>query len=111
MFNWKDYADNDRQKIMALEPQEFIRRLLLHVLPDRYTRIRYFGFLSNSQKAEKLEKCCILLQKRYEKKLKRSKKIVDLFQDVLNVDITKCRQCETGHYELSYTYARARAGP
>lgn len=111
MFKWKDYADNDRQKIMAVEPQEFIRRFLLHVLPDRYTRIRYFGFLSNSRKSEKLEQCCILLQKRYEKKLKRSQKIVDLFLDVLNVDVTKCRQCEDGHYALSYTYGRTRAGP
>jgi hypothetical protein len=43
-FRWKDYADGNTQKVMALEPSEFIRRFLLHVLPDG---LRHFGFLSN----------------------------------------------------------------
>jgi hypothetical protein len=43
-FRWKDYRDGNRQKTMTLEADEFIRRFLIHVLPDGFHRIRYFGF-------------------------------------------------------------------
>jgi Putative transposase len=40
-FRWKDYRNGDRQKIMTLDANEFIRRFLIHVLPDGFHRIRY----------------------------------------------------------------------
>ena len=46
-FRWKDYRDDNRQKTMTLPAEEFIRRFLIHVLPDGFHRIRYFGFLGN----------------------------------------------------------------
>jgi hypothetical protein len=46
-FHWKDYADNNRKKIMKLEGIEFLRRFLMHVLPNGFMRIRHFGFLAN----------------------------------------------------------------
>jgi hypothetical protein len=46
-FRWKDYADHERTKIMALGVEEFLRRFLLHVLPRRFVRIRHFGLLAN----------------------------------------------------------------
>jgi hypothetical protein len=46
-FRWKDYRGGNRQKSMTLEAGEFIRRFLIHVLPDGFHRIRYFGFLGN----------------------------------------------------------------
>jgi hypothetical protein len=49
-FKYKDYADDDKQKVMTLDTTEFIRRFLLHVLPDRFMRIRHFGFLSNANR-------------------------------------------------------------
>jgi hypothetical protein len=36
-FRWKDYRDDNRQKIMTLDANEFIRRFLIHVLPDGFT--------------------------------------------------------------------------
>ena len=60
-FRWKDYRDNNQQKTMTLEAAEFIRRFLIHVLPDRFQRIRYFGFLSNRHRQEKLALCRQLL--------------------------------------------------
>src|SRR5580700_3897650 len=60
-FRWKDYRDDNRQKLMTLSAEEFIRRFLIHVLPDRFHRIRYFGFLSNCHRARKLERCRELL--------------------------------------------------
>ena len=56
-FRWKDYRDGNRQKIMTLDANEFIRRFLIHALPDGLHRIRYFGFLGNCHRARKLERC------------------------------------------------------
>ena len=44
-------GDGNRQKTMTLEGQEFIRRFLIHVLPDGFHRIRYYGFLANRHRA------------------------------------------------------------
>jgi hypothetical protein len=60
-FNWRDYRDNNQQKIMTLSAEEFIRRFLLHVLPSGFHRIRYYGFLGNRYRKEKLEHCRQLL--------------------------------------------------
>jgi hypothetical protein len=60
-FRWKDYRDGNRQKIMSLDGSEFIRRFLIHVLPDGFHRIRYYGFLANAHRAQKLARCRELL--------------------------------------------------
>ena len=46
---------------MTLSADEFIRRFLLHVLPEGFHRIRYYGFLGNRYRKEKLEQCRQLL--------------------------------------------------
>jgi hypothetical protein len=60
-FRWKDYRNGNRQKTMTLEAGEFIRRFLIHVLPDGFHRIRYYGFLGNCHRARKLAQCRQLL--------------------------------------------------
>jgi hypothetical protein len=60
-FDWKDYAQRGRTKIMTLDAVEFIRRFLLHVLPSGLVRIRQFGFLANRVRKQKLEQCRALL--------------------------------------------------
>ncbi len=60
-FRWKDYRDDNRQKTMTLDGGEFIRRFLIHVLPDGFHRIRYYGFLGNCHRALKLAHCRELL--------------------------------------------------
>ncbi len=47
-FRWKHYQDESRQKIMILKADEFIRRLLLHVLPHGMQRFRHFGFFGGN---------------------------------------------------------------
>ena len=56
-FAYKDYRRNGRRRIMRLAPNEFIRRFLLHVLPDGFHRIRHYGFLARGDRNEKLELC------------------------------------------------------
>jgi Putative transposase/Transposase zinc-binding domain len=60
-FDWKDYPQRGRTKIMTLDAVEFIRRFLLHVLPSGLVRIRQFGFLANRVRKQKLEQCRALL--------------------------------------------------
>jgi Putative transposase len=60
-FRWKDYRHNHRQKTMTLSAEEFIRRFLIHVLPDGFQRIRYYGFLANRYRQDKLAQCRQLL--------------------------------------------------
>jgi len=54
VFTWRDRADHDRVKEMSLPADEFLRRFLLHVLPDRFVRIRYYGLLANRNRQEDL---------------------------------------------------------
>src|SRR5262249_47657998 len=56
-FTWKDYADHGRQREMTLTGEEFLRRFLLHVLPDRFVRIRYYGLLANRHREKALALC------------------------------------------------------
>jgi len=60
-FRWKDYRQENRHKVMTLDGGEFIRRFLIHVLPDGFHRIRYYGFLGNCHRARKLAQCRALL--------------------------------------------------
>jgi hypothetical protein len=60
-FRYKDYRHDSQQKVMTLSADEFIRRFLLHVLPDGFQRIRYYGFLGNRFRQEKLQRCRQLL--------------------------------------------------
>ena len=62
-FTWKDYRQNGATKIMTLKPDEFIRRFLLHTLPDGFHRIRHFGFMANGHRAAKLALCRKLLDR------------------------------------------------
>jgi Putative transposase len=60
-FLWKDYRHHDKRKVMTLDADEFIRRFLLHVLPDGFHRIRHYGYLANGQRVAKLAHCRRLL--------------------------------------------------
>jgi Putative transposase/Transposase zinc-binding domain len=53
-FSWRDYRDEARRKPMTLAADEFIRRFLLHILPDGFQRIRHYGFLANGHRRAKL---------------------------------------------------------
>ena len=53
-FTWRDYAHGKAQKIMRVDAHEFLRRFLLHVLPNGFQRIRHYGFLANGHRRAKL---------------------------------------------------------
>jgi hypothetical protein len=60
-FEWRDYADSNRIKQSTIDVIEFLRRFLMHVLPARFVRIRYFGYLSNQHRAKSIERARALI--------------------------------------------------
>jgi hypothetical protein len=62
-FRWKDYRANggERRKVMSLSAGEFMRRFLMHVLPEGFHRIRHYGLFANGHRAAKLALCRRLL--------------------------------------------------
>jgi hypothetical protein len=60
-FRWKNYRHHGRATLMTLAADEFIRRFLLHTLPDGFHRIRHYGFLANGHRADRLAVCRRLL--------------------------------------------------
>ena len=60
-FRWRDSADHNKQKLLTLPVDEFLRRFLLHLLPEGFVRIRNFGFLANRKRAILLPLCFQLL--------------------------------------------------
>ena len=60
-FHWRDSAHHNEQKPMTLPVHEFLRRFLLHLLPEGFVRIRNFGFLANRKRATSLPLCFQLL--------------------------------------------------
>jgi hypothetical protein len=62
-FKWKDYRleGPERYKVMTLATHEFIRRFLIHVLPSGFHRIRYYGLLASSKRADNIARARELL--------------------------------------------------
>jgi hypothetical protein len=62
-FRWKDYRENGdhKNKVMKVAVGEFMRRFLLHVLPDGFHRIRHYGLFANGHRADKIAACRKLL--------------------------------------------------
>ena len=60
-FTYKDYADGARPKTMTLGLIEFVRRFCLHVLPERFVKIRHYGLLGNRQRQQRLARARLLL--------------------------------------------------
>jgi hypothetical protein len=95
-FRWKDYRDGSRQKIMSLHGDEFIRRFLIHVLPDGFHRIRYFGFLGNAHRARKLALCRVLLRMAPAAPAEPPADYRDRYEALTGLSLRQCPHCLTG---------------
>ena len=97
-FTWKDYADDHRQREMTLTGEEFLRRFLLHVLPDRFVRIRYYSLFANRQREKALALCREVLPGRPARRSKIDKADWrELLQRLTGIDPTRCEVCgQTG---------------
>jgi predicted Zn-ribbon and HTH transcriptional regulator len=95
-FTYRDRKDKDRLKSMALGAQEFIRRFLLHVLPDGFMRIRHFGVLANRAKKHALPQCRKLLGLSSVLPELAKKSARDLLLELSGIDLSRCPRCQKG---------------
>ena len=94
-FAYKDYRQPDRPKAMVLSATEFLRRLLLHVLPNGFQRIRYYGFLANRQRADALALCRELLDSSAPASPERLS-YPERLKQLTGKDVLRCPICKIG---------------
>jgi hypothetical protein len=97
-FRWKDYRNGDRLGTMTLTAEEFIRRFLLHVLPEGFQRIRYYGFLCNRYREQKLARCRELLGMPEDppSACEQPNDYRDHYEAVMGVSLKECPVCHDG---------------
>lgn len=95
VFKWRDYKDNNKEKVMSLTPKEFIRRFTMHILPYRFVKIRHYGILSNRNKNLKFKRCLELF--RIKPKELEILSSAELFFKLTGIKIGKCKNCENGN--------------
>lgn len=100
-FQWRDYADHNRTKVMALAAPEFLRRFLLHVLPDRFVRIRHFGLLANHGRRQALDRCRTLLHQPAPTRAAAPESAETLMLRVIGLDLRRCPFCGEGRLHVT----------
>jgi hypothetical protein len=88
-IRWRDSAHNNKQKLLPLAVDEFLRRFLLHLLPQGFVRIRNFGFLANRRRATRLALCFHLLEARQDPPAQQ-----DLSSTNDSTDLWRCPKCD-----------------
>lgn len=83
-------------KEMSLDAEEFIRRFLQHVLPQRFVRIRYYGLLGGQQRKKKLRRCRELLGLDPALPVVRPEPYEVVVQRLTGVDLLVCPVCGVG---------------
>lgn len=102
-FTYRDSTDHDQVKRMSLDAFEFIRRFLLHVLPDGFMKIRHFGILSNRNRKTKLARCKMLLGVKQNGESSEPESWRDLFMRLTGTDLTICPACGKGRMVVKET--------
>ncbi len=97
LFTYKDRRDKNKTKEMSLPAMEFIRRFLLHVLPFRFMKIRYYGFLANVCKKKAVLLIRRLIGKAMDTALFLEETIRQKVFRLTGRDILLCPTCEKGH--------------
>jgi hypothetical protein len=95
-LSYRDRKEGDRKKTIILEAHEFIRRFLLHVLPDGFMRIRHFGFLANRAKKHALAQCRQLLDLHPPLPASSNLSAKDLLLKLTGIDLSRCPSCAVG---------------
>ena len=93
-FTYKDYKHEQRQKVMTVSADEFLRRFLLHVLPNSFQRIRHYGLLGNRHRAENLARCRELLS--MIPILQPNRNYRERCQQLTGIDPLQCPICSRG---------------
>ncbi len=111
-FRWRDYSDHGRNKVMKLDAVEFIRRFLLHVLPSRYVKIRYYGILSHRRRTDSLARVRSILCSPAPETGYSPVSWKERLLAIKGFDVDQCPFCGTGRMVLVQTILPVRCnGP
>ena len=105
-FAYKDYAHEGQRKIMTLTAAEFVRRFLLHVLPQGFKKIRYFGFLAPRARKKRFARCRTFFNKKAVEPKKGSSPWYQIVKDLTGRDPRRCPKCSIGTLQCVETLAR-----
>jgi hypothetical protein len=105
-FRWRDYRDHNRQKTMSVSADEFIRRFLLHVLPEGFHRIRYYGLLGSRHRAQKLARCRELLGMPAPEPSdgQSERDYRDHYEQLTGISLKQCPACHQGQMTIIETF-------
>ncbi|MBC2709491.1 MAG: transposase [Desulfosarcina sp.] len=95
-FTYKDRSDDDRTRRMTLSADEFIRRFLLHVLPARFVKIRYFGFLFHRDKRKNIVLIRVLIDGQAVFAEPVDESAGQIMLRITGIDIHCCPHCSKG---------------
>jgi hypothetical protein len=108
-FTWKDYAQSQRIGEMTLSGEEFLRRFLLHVLPERFVRIRYYGLLANRHREQSLALCREVLPGAPARPKLTKSDWQSLLQSLTGLDPMRCEVCGQNALHVVEELAPAQA--
>ena len=93
-FTYRDRAAGDRREIATLPGETFLKRFLLHVVPNGFMRVRHYGFLANCVKQQNLARCRQLLAVRPVSDEPTDPQTAEAwFQELTGIDLTRCPDC------------------
>ena len=95
-FTYRDRSDGNKSKLMTIGAHEFIRRFLLHVLPQSYKKIRHFGFLASRCKKKYLAQIRTILNSKQNPSEPVKMDAQTMFLHLTGVDLNKCPHCKHG---------------
>lgn len=102
-FSYKDYRD-DKQKTKTVEVLRFIHLFLLHVVPYRFVRIRYYGLLAHRNKQATLESCREYFGAVAAEPTQQS--WTELYFELTGKDLSLCPECKSGRMIIKQTFGR-----
>jgi hypothetical protein len=102
-FMYKDYADDNKQKRMTISGTEFIRRFEQHILPERFTKIRTYGYLANRGRHERINDVLKKMQLPLHKGLVKIPLVLRMMEQ-FGIDVTECPCCKNKSLQLIHIF-------
>ena len=110
-FQYKDYKDGAKIKLMTLPGEEFLRRFCLHILPQGFRKIRQYGFLANACKTQKLAIAQVALKQKVRQLLDRKTRKKLAKQRLFGQNADRCPCCKKGKMITLAEWERNKSPP
>jgi hypothetical protein len=102
-FEYKDYSDDKKQKQMTLNAAEFIRRFTQHILPERFTKIRTYGYLANRNRQRRINEVLAKMKRPLHKGLVKVPLQLRMIEQY-GIDLSECPCCKNKTMQLVSIY-------